>query len=257
MPLSDSLAKHKSKIVVALILTFSSGMVDIVAFLGIFPLFTAHLTGTTVHLGQSLVLGKRTEIIAAAAIVAAFFGGSVLGRTIIEASVRRGFRRVATITLAVEAAILAFVGVAGASLGHTRAPAHVYFYLALLAGAMGMQTATLTGIGPLTVHTTFVTGTVNKLAQLVSRILFRSYDFLRGHGKTPENRAAQSAESTQAIFIFSIWMCYLMGAIGGTASYMRWGIRALFVPIVGMVIGIIADIFRPLSIEEEHEQSER
>ncbi len=263
MPHSDAFSRQKPKIVVALVLTFSSGIVDIAGFLGVFQLFTAHLTGTTVHLGESIVLGHETESIAAFAIVLAFFLGSVFGRAIIEAGGRRRrLRRVATITLAIQAAILAFVAVAKTASGQSHAaangsPAHIYFYLALLAFAMGMQTATLTGIGALTVHTTFVTGMVNKLAQLVSHILFRAYDFLRGRGNTPEKRAEQSAESAHAVFIFSIWACYVLGAAGGTASYMRWGIRALFVAIAGLLVGIVTDLFNPLSIQEEHEQSER
>jgi hypothetical protein len=44
----------------------------------------------------------------------------------------------------------------------------LFWSLATLAAAMGIQTATLTGIGPLTAHTTFVTGMINKLAALES-----------------------------------------------------------------------------------------
>lgn len=256
-----SLGDRKSKIAVALVLTIISGVVDTVGFLGIFGLFTAHVTGTTVHLGQSLVLGKPDEVIAAFVIMTAFFLGSVAGRAIVEAGARQRLRKIASITLALEAAILVFVVAAKLSSGQvggptSGAPPGTYIYLALLAGAMGMQTATLTRLGPLTVHTTFVTGMVNKLAQLVSRILFRSYDFLRGRATT-EKRTEQSVESKQAIFVFSIWVCYVLGGIAGTASYLRWGIRALFVAVVGLVLGIVTDAFAPLSIEEEREQSER
>ena len=262
MPGSHFFAKHKSKITAALILTFSSGMVDIIAFLGIYPLFTAHVTGTTVHMASNMVHGKGTEVIAGGAILLSFFWGSVLGRMIIHAGARRGFRRVATITLGIEAVLIAWVGAEGASWRHAGAtmsisPGHMYLYVALLAGAMGMQTATLTGIGALTVHTTFLTGMVNKLSQLVSHIIVRGYDFRRGRAKTPENLAAQSAESKYAIFIFSIWVFYVFGALGGTASYWRWGIRALLIAVAGILIGIATDFFRPLSIEEEQEESER
>lgn len=262
MPRGDSLAKHKPKIAVALVLTFVSGLVDIVGFLGLYHLFTAHVTGTTVHLGQSIEQRSGAGVIAAFSVLVAFFLGSVIGRAIIEVGARRRFRSIATIVLGIEAAVLAFVAVSvaphamGAKLGAGVAP-HVYGFMALLAAAMGLQTATLTGIGPLTVHTTFVTGMVNKLAQLVSRILFRGYDFLRGRGDTPEKHAEQSAESRQAIFIFSIWVFYVLGAVGGTASYMRWNMRALYVAVVGLAIGIVTDLFSPLSIEEEREQSER
>jgi uncharacterized membrane protein YoaK (UPF0700 family) len=263
MPPSDSLSKRKAKVAVALVLTFVSGLVDIVGFLGVFRLFTAHLTGTTVHLGRSIALGRASDVIAAFAVVAAFFLGSVIGRAIIEAGARRRFRSVASITLAIEAAMIAFVARANVVYGHASAglkagaPPHVYMYLVLLAGAMGLQTATLTGVGPLTVHTTFVTGMVNKLAQLVSRILFRTFDFARGRGNTPQKHAEHRAESAQAVFIFAIWVCYLAGAAAGSASYVKWGLRALFVAAAGLAIGIVTDLFTPLSVEEEREQSER
>lgn len=262
MARSDFFARYKSKIAVALVLTFASGLVDIVGFLGIYGLFTAHLTGTTVHLGQNIVLGKRTDVIAAIAIVAAFFLGGVFGRAVIGVGARKRFRRIASVTLAIEAALIAFVAAGNLVSQRSGVPvisgvAHTYGYLAILAGAMGLQTATLTGIGPLTVHTTFVTGMVNKLAQLVSRILFRGFDFLRGRDDTPEKRTEQSAESKQAIFIFLIWVFYVLGAAGGTASYMKWGFRALFVAIAALMMAITTDLFAPLSVEEEREQSER
>ena len=52
-----------------------------------------------------------------------------------------------------------------------------YFGLvALLAFAMGVQAATLTHIGPLTIYTTFVTGTLAKFSEAFTRSLFWSYD---------------------------------------------------------------------------------
>lgn len=261
MPRGDFLAKYRPKLVVALFLTFASGLVDIIGFLGIYHLFTAHVTGTTVHLGSSLVLRRGTEVSAGLAAVGAFFLGSLIGRAVVEAASRRRFRRIASVTLVTEAALLAIVSQATVAPSNPQNAAAstpaAYWYLAILAGAMGLQTATLTGIGPLTVHTTFVTGMVNKLAQLVSRIFFRSYDLLTGHRDTPEARAHQSAESQQAVFLFAIWVCYVAGAAGGTAAYITWGIRALFVAIAALAIGIATDFFHPLSIEEEREQSER
>lgn len=256
MPASSSLGDHKRKMAVALLLTFSSGVVDTVGFLGIFRLFTAHVTGTTEHLGQSIVLRKPGEVIAAFLIVVMFFLGSVFGRALVEAGGRRRFRRIASVTLTIEAAMLLAVVAAKIAAGVASVPTDTYVYLALLAAAMGVQTATLTRVGPLTVHTTFVTGMINKLAQLVSRILFRAYDFIRGRA-TVEKRAEQSTESKQAMFIFFIWVCYVLGAIGGTASYLRWGILALLVAIAGLVVGIATDLFAPLSVAEEREQSER
>jgi hypothetical protein len=45
--------QRRTKAVVALVLTFAAGYVDIVGLLTIYNLFTAHMTGTTVHLGEA------------------------------------------------------------------------------------------------------------------------------------------------------------------------------------------------------------
>jgi uncharacterized membrane protein YoaK (UPF0700 family) len=125
--------------------------------------------------------------------------------------------------------------------------------MALLAAAMGIQTATLTRIGSLTVHTTFVTGMLNKLAQLLAQGLFLSYDLRRGRPVA----AALRLVLAQAAFIFSVWLLYLLGAAMAVELNSIWSLAALFVP-AGLVAGIIVvDQIAPLSIEEERDQPER
>jgi uncharacterized membrane protein YoaK (UPF0700 family) len=261
MPDTRFFTKYGSKIAVALVLTLGSGLVDIIGYVGVFHLFTAHVTGTTVHLGQSLVLDRHTDVLSATAVLVSFFFASVLGRAMIEAASRRRFHRIASITLGIETIMLAIVAHAAVTPGSTRtlfvSARSPYLYLALLSGAMGLQTATLTGIGPLTVHTTFVTGMVNKLAQLVAHISFRSYDMLRGRSRTLQAYADQSVEAKQAGFIFSIWICYIAGAALGSWSYLSWGIRSLLIAVGALLVGIVTDLFRPLSVQEERDQSER
>jgi hypothetical protein len=50
----------------------------------------------------------------------------------------------------------------------------------MLAAAMGLQTATVTRVGLVTVHTRFVTVMINKLAQLPSQAVFLTYDLENG-----------------------------------------------------------------------------
>ncbi|MDE3110767.1 MAG: hypothetical protein KGL02_12595 [Acidobacteriota bacterium] len=74
----------------------------------------------------------------------------------------------------------------------------------------------------------------------------------------PEPAAAPLvAESRQAAFLSAIWVCYVLGAAGGTASFLKIGTRTLLLAIIGIAVGIVTDLVRPLSIEEEREQSER
>jgi uncharacterized membrane protein YoaK (UPF0700 family) len=144
MPEARFLQQHRYKVSVALLLTFASGLVDIVGYVGIFHFFTAHLTGTTVQLGHGLAERNWIDVAAAVSIMGAFVLGSVLGRAAIEIGSRRHIRRIGSITLAMEAALLSALAVT-----HFGIASKPYVNLAMLAAAMGMQTATLTGIGPL------------------------------------------------------------------------------------------------------------
>lgn len=259
MPRADAFERHRPKTLIALLLTFASGLVDIVGYLGVFHFFVAHLTGTTVHLGENLVEQNRTGVLSAGAIVAAFLLGSIFGRAIIEAGSRARIRKIATITLAIEAAML--LGLVEAATRFADVSSSIanqpYWALAVLAAAMGIQTATLTGIGPLTVHTTFVTGMVNKLAQLISHIVFTAYDVARKRPVTTAVLRQWHEDIKKAAFLSMIWVFYVSGAAFGTWSYPEWGLRSLFVAIGLLLVGIATDQIVPLSIEEEVEQSER
>lgn len=251
--------RKRAKAAVALLLTFSAGFVDVVGFLALFHVFTANMTGNTVHLANALVSLNLTTGATAGLVVASFFFGSILGRTIVEAAARFRFRTVATITLSFEALLVASVPFAAWHLQpHAKAEAANWGLLILLAAAMGIQTATLTRIGALTVHTTFVTGMLNKLAQLISRAAFATWDQLRSApSERAQHRERQHHELRLASFIFSIWVFYLAGAVAGAALHARWALRALYLPAAILLFASAIDQFFPLSIEEEKDESER
>ncbi len=259
MPKADVFERHWPKIVVALLLTFASGLVDIVGYLGVFHFFVAHLTGTTVHLAENLVERNWIAIASAGAIVAAYFVGSIFGRAVIETGSRARIRKIATATLAIEAALLWVLveAVTRSPAVKSSIPNQPYWALAVLAGAMGIQTATLTGIGPLTVHTTFITGMVNKLAQLTSHIAFRAYDMLRKRPLADVELRQWHEDIKKAVFLTTIWVFYVGGAAFGTWAYTEWGFSTLYVAVVLLLIAIATDQFGPLSVQEEVEQSER
>jgi uncharacterized membrane protein YoaK (UPF0700 family) len=239
--------KKTAKAVVALLLTFAAGCVDIIGFMNLYHTFTAHMTGVTVHLGQNLMRGKAYDCAVLFATVGAFVLGSVIGRTVVEIGLRKQVRSAATSSLALE-----FLLIIAVALGGT-VPQRQVGMVILLAAAMGVQTATLTRIGSLTVHTTFVTGMLNKLAQLLSHALFLSYDEFRGRDQPHLSKTVHR----QALFMFSIWVLYLAGAITGTAAASTWGIRALFLPAL-VVFGVaVFNQVQPMAIEEERDKSER
>ncbi len=230
---------------VALALTFAAGCVDIVGFLSLYQTFTAHMTGVTVHLGEDLTVAKGRDAVVLALTLVAFVLGSVVGRTTIEAGLRKKVRSAAAAALMLEFVLLVTVGAGG-----TTAQWHLPMIL-LLAAAMGVQTATLTRVGPLTIHTTFITGMLNKLAQLLSNALFLGYDEARGRH---ERSCLRPQVHRQALFIFLIWVLYLGGAVVGSATQSLWGVRALFVAAGAVLAVTIFDQVNPMAIQEEKDQ---
>ncbi len=261
MPNPSEMSHARVKRTIAIVLTFAAGIVDIVGYMTVYHLFVAHMTGTTVHLGNELEIGAWPDVAKAGVVIASFVVGSVAGRSIIESGTRRGRRTVASITMAAEAAlVLAFVWTGSIVLRQFAADTipvgSACLLLGLLAVGMGLQTATLTRIGPLTIHTTFVTGMLNKLAQEITRWLFwlhdsrgdhrRMADFVIGSGKQKAFR--------NALFMAAIWVSYMMGSIAGTWMDFRWKVAALYLPVGILIASIFVDQVRPLSLEEEEDQ---
>ncbi|MDT8068622.1 MAG: YoaK family protein [Terriglobia bacterium] len=234
--------KNWAKGVVALLLTFTAGCVDIIGFMSLYKTFTAHMTGLTVHLGQDAVRVHAHDALILTATLGAFVSGSVVGRILVEVGLRKKLRSPASPALLLEFVLLFAVAWAGVVPGWRVA------MVILLAGAMGVQTAALTRVGSLTVHTTFVTGMLNKLAQLLSHAISLEYDVVRGRH---ERLHLRPVVYRQVAFIASIWVAYFAGAVTGTATEMAWSVRALFVP-AGVVLGVaVFDQVKPLGIEEE------
>ena len=246
--------RSKVKSVVALLLTFSAGIVDIVGYIAVYHWFVAHMTGDTVHLGNQLATGKWSEAEKAATVIGSFILGSIVGRAVIEMGARKRQRAIASITLLAEAALIfAFICIRSFVVGSYGIPLPTLLVLlALLAAAMGLQTATLTKIGPLTIHTTFVTGMLNKFAEAISEWFFWLYDqrqTANAWQASTHHRAFRNAR-----FMALIWVSYMLGSVIGTWTYSHWSVWVLYIPVAVLIISTGVDQWRPLAIEEEKEQ---
>jgi uncharacterized membrane protein YoaK (UPF0700 family) len=253
-----------AKSFVALLLSFVAGYVDIVGALTVYGVFTAHMTGITVHLGQQLIQHNWKAAIIGSTVLAAFVFGSIIGRVIIEIGSRSAIQHIGSFTLTLELILLASVipfggGVLSPGPSHTAPLVLICLLLATLATAMGLQTATLTRVGALTVHTTFVTGMLNKLAQLISHYIFHTFDLWRAATTPREMELLRQRGDTlrEARFIFSIWLLYLAGAACGTWLGLRWRLESLYVPCCILLLGIAVEIAQPLTLEEKQDESER
>ena len=248
------------KIAVALSLTLVGGFVDAVGYIALFEVFTANMSGNSVHVGMYLGQLNWMQLVRPLCAIVSYVVGLALTRIAVEIAGRAGIRRIACFTLAAEALLLAVFARATPAMHlgqivdqHSTA----YFSLvALLAFAMGVQTATLTHIGPLTVYTTFVTGTLTKLTESFTRILFWIYDHLRKIGSSEIVRHALVQKDVQeGAMLASTWGCYVIGAAVGTLLKLRWELRALYVPVAVLIGFVVLDLFRPIDVEEEQHQT--
>jgi uncharacterized membrane protein YoaK (UPF0700 family) len=167
---------------------------------------------------------------------------------------RRKIRSVATITLLLEAA-LTLILVWSTPLDVAHRPESFIttgWMLALLAAAMGVQTATMTRLGALTIHTTFVTGMLNELAQSISQWLFWMHDDWEKQVSWRERLQHPMLEV--AGFTFGIWICYVVGSVAGAWMSLHWNIRSLYVAGAMLAIAAGIDQVHPLSLEEEKDQ---
>ncbi|MGB8889601.1 MAG: YoaK family protein [Candidatus Korobacteraceae bacterium] len=249
------------KLAIALCLTCVGGYVDAVGYVALFQVFTANMSGNSVHLGIYLARQDWPDLLRPLSAVVSYVVGMTLTRITVQIAGRRGMKRIASFTLAVEALLLLLFARATPAmhlgqLVDLHSP--TYFTLvALLAFAMGVQTATLTHIGALTIYTTFVTGTLTKLTESFTRVLFWGYDQLRALKRLSHvvRLAPKQRDVREGAMLASTWSCYVLGAGLGIVVKQRWELRALYIPVAVLVAFIVVDQLRPIDVEEERHQT--
>ena len=247
------------KVVTALSLTATGGFVDAVGYIALFQVFTANMSGNSVHIGMYLGHGDWSNLLRPLCAVASYVVGMALTRIAVQAAARTRMKRIASVTLAVEALLLAIFAHASPAMHFgqiTDLHSAAYFsFVAMLSFAMGVQTATLTHVGALTVYTTFVTGTLTKMTESLTRIFFWVYDEVRRRGMSHIVRQAwRQQDVRQGATLGGVWLMYVAGAALGVLAKDRWNLRALYFPVGLLVCFVILDRFRPLDTEEEQKQ---
>jgi uncharacterized membrane protein YoaK (UPF0700 family) len=153
-------------LVALLALTFVTGIVDAISFLGLGHVFTANMTGNVVLLG--FALAGATGLSAARSIVSllAFLAGAVLGGRL-GLVMNNGPRRRRIFTTGTVEALLLFVSAAvsvGIAPAADPSPGVLYAVIVLTAFAMGLRTATVRWLAVPDMTTTVLTQVLAALA---------------------------------------------------------------------------------------------
>jgi uncharacterized membrane protein YoaK (UPF0700 family) len=250
---------RRGKFAVALSLTVVGGFVDAIGYIALYQVFTANMSGNSVHVGIYLGEHDWTNLSRPLCAIVSYLGAMAITRIAIGVAGRVGLRRIASFTLAAEAVLLAFFAHATPAthlgqISDQHSPAY-FVLVALLACAMGIQTATLTHIGALTIYTTFVTGALTKMTESFTRALFWAYDLRRNGMPHIVGHASGQKDVQEGAMLLCNWMCYLLGAAVGTFLKLRWELKALYIPMAVLLVFVTIDLFRPIDVEEEKHQT--
>jgi uncharacterized membrane protein YoaK (UPF0700 family) len=146
-----------------LVLTFTTGLVDAVSYLGLGRVFSANMTGNVVLLGFGIAGSGGLPVVAPLVSLAAFLAGAVAGGVLAKRLGDRHPQHIAT-TLAIEVSLLGIAAVLAAVITiHPNAPSGDIL-IALLALAMGVRNATVRTLAIPDLTTTVLTMTLTAMA---------------------------------------------------------------------------------------------
>ena len=146
-----------------LVLTFTTGLVDAVSYLGLGHVFTANMTGNVVFLGFGIAGGTGLPVVAPIVSLVAFLIGAAAGAAVATRMEDRHPDHL-TRALGIETALVAVAAAVAIAVDVDPGRFSGYVVIALLALAMGSRNATVRRLGVPDLTTTVLTMTLTGLA---------------------------------------------------------------------------------------------
>ncbi len=156
-------APERVRLILMLALTFSTGIIDAVGYLGLDRVFTANMTGNVVILGMALAHAGGLPILGPAIALLAFLAGAGAGGRLLRQD-PAGWSTRTSAAFATTGGILLGLGLAAFLFEPLRSTPWAYVITGLLAAAMGLQAAAARKLAVADVTTVVVTSTIVGLA---------------------------------------------------------------------------------------------
>ncbi|WP_370248693.1 YoaK family protein [Nocardioides sp.] len=214
-----------------LVLTFTTGIVDAVGYLGLDRVFTGNMTGNVVILGMALTGADDLPILGPVLALVGFMAGAALGGRVLRRATP-GWSRITTVLFGLVAVVsLALTAVLLAD--ETPVEPVALTVTALLGAAMGLQAAVARFLAVKDVTTVVVTSTITGLAA----------DSRLGSGKAHADGGGSGRRFTAVVAI-------LAGAAVG-AALLQWhlgaglGLAAALIAVTTLVGALHARAVRP------------
>lgn len=227
---------RRARTVAAFLLAWTAGFVDAFGYLFLARVFTSHMSGNSSSLALFSVLGDWRQAAWHGWPLALFFAGTLLGAVMKQRGWLRG-RSALRWIFVLEIALLAAFGFLAARYGAggvlDARGALRWLVVATPALAMGLQTVTLSRLGDLPLHTTYVTGALTLAGESCA-------SWLLSFAGAAESRAARRAQgSRRAALAGGVWFSFLVGAASGAAAKALWRFAALVAPIAVLVVVLV------------------
>jgi uncharacterized membrane protein YoaK (UPF0700 family) len=230
----------------ALLLGWVAGFADAFGYLVLNEIFTSHMSGNSVAAGAEVGRGHWAVAAQHAWPIVFFIFGFFTGLFLETVCGRLQIRRRLSATLILEIVLLAMFFFLGRSWAHSGgitpgASAKFYLLVALLAGAMGVQSASLRRVRGQSVHTSYVTGMLTHSVEYAVKALFAAYDRLRC-------RVTNSAREDVKLMIFyaGVWLSFTVGAVCGGIGESHWQFPSMLAPLAVLAGVIVFDLIRPI-----------
>ena len=198
-------------------LTFVTGIVDAVSFLGLGHVFTANMTGNVVFIGFALGGAPDLSVFRSVVALAAFMIGGIAGGRVVRAESRTALARLLS-AIAAETALLSAATVASAGFLPLSA-AWQFLVIVSTAIAMGIRNGVVRGLAIPDMTTTVLTLTVTGLAA--------------------DSPLAGGAAPRRLRRYLSVMMM-LLGALAGAALLPSFGVRGALGAAVLVDLGLVA-----------------
>jgi uncharacterized membrane protein YoaK (UPF0700 family) len=217
----------------AVVLTLIAGYVDGAGYLRIGGIYVANMSGNSVSIGLHAAKADWSGMLQKLLPVGCYVLGLILTRLMVRVGRRQHFKRVASVALTVEIALLIlFAYSSGKVIGIVSA-----------ALAMGIQASTLTRFNRVTVYTAFVTGSLVKFADHLSEWLLG-----RAHND-PERQRSKSFRN--AVWFLAVWVAYVSGAFVGALRFAKQGSPAVLWGCAGLFCILALDLCCPRELDSE------
>jgi uncharacterized membrane protein YoaK (UPF0700 family) len=211
-------------LILMLVLTFSTGVIDAIGYLGLDRVFTGNMTGNVVILGMALIGADNLPVVGPSIALACFMLGAVIAGRALRPEAAGWSRRTTALLTAVGTAMAGVAVVLFFHAPHAGDPVTLTITGAL-AVAMGIQAATARHLSVKDVTTVVVTSTLTGLAA----------DSRLGGGK-----GAHAGRRLGAVVLI------LAGAtIGAALLHVHPGLGVLLTALLTLGVAVVGGAARP------------